>query len=243
METNDSAQQYRVWGADNVAYGPVELPTLVSWIRNERVTSDTWVFLELDSAWQKATQVPELKMFFQPSPGATAAEGKAGGPAERQRLGVKPGSLRRIKIFADMDEKQLESFLNYMEVVTFKQFTHVVRKGDHGDAMYLVLEGELRALTLVDGKESTLSTMGVGEFFGEISLLDHGPRSADVIANQNSVLLKISAASFEHLMREAPALALPFLYSLSKSVVGRVRTLTKRYEDSIHFARTALSAR
>ena len=105
--------------------------------------------------------------------------------------------------------------------------------------MFMVLEGELRALTLVDGKESTLSTMGVGDFFGEISLLDHGPRSADVIANQNSVLLKISTASFEHLIREAPALALPFLFALSKSVVGRVRTLTKRYEDSIHFSRTA----
>ena len=243
METNDNTQQYRVWGADNVAYGPVELPTLVSWIRNERVTSDTWVFLELDSTWLKATQVPELKMFFQPRSSATSTEGKDDSQAERQRIGIKPGSLRRIKIFADMDEKQLESFLHYIEVVTFKQFAYVVRKGDHGDAMYLVLEGELRALTLVDGKESTLSTMTVGEFFGEISLLDHGPRSADVIANQNSVLLKISAGAFEHLTREAPALALPFLYGVSKSVVGRLRTLTKRYEDSIHFARTALSAR
>lgn len=239
METDAETQLYRVWGADNVAYGPVELPTLVSWIKNERVTSDTWVFLELDNSWSKASQVPELKMFFQPGSRATAAADKAESLAENQRAVVKPGSLRRMKVFADMDELQLESFLNYMEVVTFKQFTQVVNKGDHGDAMFMVLEGELRALMLVDGKESTLSTLGVGDFFGEVSLLDHGPRSANVVANQDSVLLKISAASFEHLISEAPALGLPFLFALSKSVVGRVRTLTKRYEDSIHFSRAA----
>jgi len=125
-----------------------------------------------------------------------------------------------------------------MEVIHCRQFSSVVNKDSHGDAMYLVLEGELRAFTLVDGKESTLSTINTGEFFGEISLLDEGPRSANVVANQDSVLLKISSAAFQHLVNEAPALALPFLLALSRSVVARVRTLTKRYEDSIHFSRT-----
>jgi len=138
-----------------------------------------------------------------------------------------------------MEEKQLQSFVQFMEVVNVAQFAQVFRKGEHGEAMYLVLEGELRARVVVGGKETTLSTMTAGDFFGEISLLDEGPRSADVIANADSRLLKISATAFDRVMREAPALASSFLYGLSKSIGARVRVLTQKYQDSIHLSRLA----
>lgn len=234
METNEIAPFYSVWGADNVAYGPVELPTLVNWVRDDRVTSDTWVFFQPDGAWHKAGDRAELKLLF-------SRKAQAGAPATAENSMPTAGALQRIKVLAGLDARQLESFLKYMEVMECKQFSHVVRKGEHGDAMYLVLDGELRALTLVGGKESTLATLLTGDFFGEISLLDQGPRSADVIANRDSRLLKISASAFERLVREAPALALPFLHAISRSVVGRMRLLTKRYEDSIHWSRTAIS--
>jgi cyclic nucleotide-binding protein len=243
MQNENIEPGYRVWGVDNIPYGPVGLPNLVSWIKEERVSADTWVFFEEKHFWQKASQVPELRMFFQtrnPVPAAPAPGATRGTAASH---GIKPGSLRRMKIFADMDEKHLESFLQYMEVVPFKQFDEVVRKGDLGNAMFLVLQGELRARVTIEGKETILSTIRVGEFFGEISLLDHGPRSADVVANEDSVLLKISTAGFERLIAEAPALTAPFLYALSRSIASRVRTLTKRYEDSIHFARVAGTVR
>ena len=144
-------------------------------------------------------------------------------------------------MLAGLDARQLESFLKYMEVMECKQFSHVVRKGEHGDAMYLVLDGELRALTLVGGKESTLATLLTGTSSGEISLLDQGPALGGRDCHRDSRLLKISASAFERLVREAPALALPFLHAISRSVVGRMRLLTKRYEDSIHWSRTAIS--
>jgi CRP-like cAMP-binding protein len=147
--------------------------------------------------------------------------------------------LRRIKLFAGLEERQIESLLDYLEVVQVPQFSHLLRQGQHGDAMYVVLEGELRALTIVEGKESPLGTMAAGDCFGEISLLDQGPRSADVVANRDSKLLKLSSAAFERLIREAPALAVPLLLGLSRAVVDRVRRSTKRYEDSIRFIRTS----
>jgi len=232
----DEPPHYRVWGMDNVAYGPVELPVLTNWVLDERVTADTWVFAEENRAWLKAAQMPELTIFFERRSHATDTT-PAG--SIRRSEGIKIGSLRRIKILADMEEKQLESFVQFMEVVAVRQFAEVFRRGDHGDAMYLVLEGELRARVIVDKKETTLSTMTVGDFFGEISLLDEGPRSADVIANSDSRLLKISSAAFARVMREAPALAASFLYGLSKSIGARVRVLTQKYQDSIHFSRLA----
>ncbi len=158
-------------------------------------------------------------------------------------LGVPPAALGRIRLFAGFKEGQIEQFLGYVEVVRTPQFSHVVREGQHGDAMYVVLEGELRALAMIEGKESTLATVGVGECFGEISLLDQGPRSADVVANRDTTLLKLSSASFERLLREAPALALPFVLALSHALVDRVRRITKRYEDTIRFIRTLSAAR
>jgi hypothetical protein len=233
MEAESSAPLYRVWGVDNVAYGPVELPTLIEWVKADRVIAESWLFEQDAGKWIRAGEMAELKMFF-----GKKAAAKAPDSASASEL-ISPGALRRNKIFAGMDDAQLRSFVNYMDVQPFKQFSTVVRKGDHGDAMYLILEGELRALTLVDGKETTLSTMGVGDYFGEVSLLDQGPRSATVIANSDSLLLRIQTASFERLVKEAPALATLFLYSLSRAIVGRMRVLTRKFEDTIHWSRTA----
>ena len=242
MESTSKFPTYRVWGVDNVVYGAMEMSSLVQWIHDERLKADHWVFSEPDNRWQKAADFPELRTLFHSKP-HTAQAGTAPTGRNGNSLGVKPEALRRMKSFEGMDERQIESFVRYMEVLQCPQFSHIVRKGEHGDAMYLVLEGEVRALAMVDGKESTLATITAGEAFGEISLIDQGPRSSDVVANKASVLLKMSSAAFTQLLREAPALAVPFLLGLSRSVVGRVRSLTKRYEDSIHFIRAAQVAR
>ena len=241
MENARQVSVHWVWGNDHVVYGAVELSVLVEWIKAGRLTADQWVFSEPGNQWRKAVELPELATLFRSasaaSPLATAAGGRGEGIA-----GLKPEVLRRIRIFRDMDVRQIESCLRYMELVRYPQFSQIVRKGEPGEAMYLVLEGELRALTMVDGKESTLATIAAGESFGEISLLDQGPRSSDVVANQDSVLLRIRTASFDLLLREAPALAVPFLLALSRSAVGRVRGLTKRHEDTVHFIRTTHGA-
>lgn len=238
MENNAASSSYRIWGADHEPYGPVTLPTLVEWIQDERVTPDSWVFVETANQWRKASELSELTGIF---PSRSSAASSGGEDVGITIYGIKPGSLRRIKIFAEMDEAQLATFIRYMEVVKFKQFSQVVRMGEHGDSMYLVLEGELRARVMIDGKESTLATLGIGEFFGELALLDEGPRSADVLANEDSLVLKITVDSFRKLMQEAPGLALRFLYAISRSISGRMRLLTKKYQDTIHFSRTLAS--
>ena len=230
MEANP-AVYYHVWGLDYVAYGPVELPTLVSWIRDDRVLPDSWIFRHDKGEWTKAAETAELKVLFK-------SKGASSGAAAATQ-GITPSSLRRIKILAAMEERHLASFLQYLEVVKFLPGAVLFQKGDHGDAMFMVLEGEVRARDLVGGRESTLATLGVGECVGELAVIDESPRSADVVVNTEAVLLKISATSLKKLFQEAPALAAPFLLALSKTITARVRATTKRYEDSVLFARTA----
>src|ERR1043165_1101212 len=177
-------------------------------------------------------------MFFRPKSSGGAV--KAGeGVSQRTAVMIKPGSLRRIKILADFKEDDVQKFIEFMEVMRVPQWTQIVKQGDNGDAMYLVLEGELRVRLMVGGKEKILVTLGVGEFFGEMSLFDHGPRSADVVANQDSLLLKVSSDAFTKLTREAPDLASPVLLAIGRTLTARIRADNKRYSDSVSFAGAA----
>ena len=240
MQPSGSGVGYRVWGVDRAVYGPVELPALVGWVKEERVTANTWIFSEAADRWSPAKELPELRMFFQPkadspAPGAKPAADADGATGDLCR----PGVLRRVKIFADWNDDQLQRFVQFMEVQRVRQWAEIVKQGQHGDAMYLVLEGELRVRMMIGGAETILVTLAAGEFFGEISLFDHGPRSADVVANHDSLLLKISAQAFDRLMSEAPNLAAPFLLAVGKTLTARIRADNKRYRDSVNFARAA----
>jgi hypothetical protein len=217
----ENPSDFFIWGIDHAPYGPVELPVLVNWIKDERVLADTWVFARRAGTWLRASEITELKMFF----GKATPPSAQGQGASRA---VTPRSLRRIKILADLSDAQLEHLGDFLELQRAPQWSVVVRQGDAGDAMYLVLEGELRARIPVGDQEMILSTFGPGEFFGDMALFDQGPRSADVVANVDSVLLRLSFAAFTRLTREAPALATPFLQSTARTLSARIRADNKR---------------
>jgi CRP/FNR family cyclic AMP-dependent transcriptional regulator len=234
-----STATFRIWGVDNVVYGPVELPVLVGWIKEERVVATTWVFADHESAWHKASEWPELAMFFKAKSVGRAAPTATGASEETARFAKQPGTLRRVKLLAEFSDQQLEHFVEFMHVRRVGPGTQIVKQGQEGDGMYMVLEGEVRVRILVGTTETTLVTLGPGEFFGEMSLFDSGPRSADVLANQEAVLLKISNEAFDRLLKNAPQLAAPFLYGVGKTLAARIRADNKRFRDSIAFSRAA----
>lgn len=209
-----------IWGIDNAPYGPVELPTLVTWVKDERVLAETWIYSRLHGTWARASELPELKIFFNRKQAYAGDEHPEGA--------ITPRTLRRIKILAELGDAHLDQLSQYMELLQVPQWTVVVRKGDKGDCMFFIVEGELRARVVAAGTESSLATFGPGEFFGDISLFDHGPRSADVVANYDSTLLKMTSTSFERMSREAPALATPFLSATVRTLVARIRADNKR---------------
>ncbi|HTX22340.1 MAG TPA: cyclic nucleotide-binding domain-containing protein [Candidatus Aquilonibacter sp.] len=221
MESQEPNDAYFIWGIDDAPYGPVKLPMLVDWINDGRVLADTWVFARNAGNWQKAVEIPELENYFVPDNGTTSET--------LPRAGLTPGALRRIKILADMKDAQLAHLSDFMELQEVPQWSVLFNQGDAGDAMYLVMAGELRARTMIGERETILAIFSAGDFFGDMALFDNGPRSADVIANVDSTLLKISAANFNRLTREAPALATPFLQATARTLSARIRADNKRF--------------
>jgi CRP-like cAMP-binding protein len=222
MELQENMNEFFIWGIDDSPYGPVELPVLIDWISDERVLADTWVFARRDGSWQRAAEIPGLQAYFSQTiiPDSAASSG----------AGIAPGSLRRIKILSQLNDAQLDRLAEFMELHQVPQWLAVVKQGDAGNGMFLILQGELRARVMVGDKETILATFGPGDFFGDMSLFDHGPRSADVIANVDSTVLKISDVAFDRLTREAPALATPFLQATARTLAARIRADNKRLD-------------
>jgi CRP-like cAMP-binding protein len=222
MELQENMNEFFIWGIDDSPYGPVELPVLIDWISDERVLADTWIFARRDGSWQRAAEIPGLQAYFSQTiiPDSAASSG----------AGIAPGSLRRIKILSQLNDAQLDRLAEFMELHQVPQWLAVVKQGDAGNGMFLILQGELRARVMVGEKETILATFGPGDFFGDMSLFDHGPRSADVIANVDSTVLKISDVAFNRLTREAPALATPFLQATARTLAARIRADNKRLD-------------
>ena len=220
MELQENMNEFFIWGIDDAPYGPVELPVLIDWISDERVLADTWVFARRDGSWQRAAEIPGLQAYFSQTiiPDSAASSG----------AGIAPGSLRRIKILSQLNDAQLDRLTEFMELHKVPQWMAVVKQGDEGNGMFFILQGELRARVMVGEKETILATFGPGDFFGDMSLFDRGPRSADVIANVDSIVLKMSDVAFDRLTREAPALATPFLQATARTLAARIRADNQR---------------
>ena len=227
MPADATAVGYRIWGADHSVYGPVELPTLVEWIKDERVVADTWLYLARSDSWEQAARVPELRMFFNRKPAAGPSHAPAAGTA----------AYHHVRLLAGLNDEQVEKLFEFAELQTIPAGAQVAKQGDPAQAMFVLLEGELRVRAMVEGHETSLGNLNAGEFFGEMALFDHGPRSQDVFAVQDSTLLKLDGAKLEKLAHDAPELAAPILHSLAKALVARVRADNKRYRDSICFIR------
>jgi CRP-like cAMP-binding protein len=233
MASSSKDASFIIWNSDKTTSAPVDLPTLISWARDERVSPGTWVFVDKMGVWQRAVDVPELQWFFQMKPRRPGAEAD---PLENP-IGFDSRVLHRLKLFAGMTDEQLERFSEFMEIQKVSLGSTIVKQGDCGDAMYLILQGELSVRLRVPGSVTTLATLGVGDFFGDIALFDHGPRSADVVASAASLLLRISAAAFDEMSREAPDLATPFLRALGKTLTARIRASNKHHGEAVMMSR------
>ena len=152
-------------------------------------------------------------------------------------LTLSPGQLRRLKVLADFTEDQLDLFVSLVEPVQVKPNRVIVKRSDKGDCMYLLLDGEVRVSNTVEGRETILAKLETGDFFGEICLFDEGARSADVIANRDCTLLKVTKTAFDDMIVQHPAIGALFLRSMFRVVASRLRNMDKKYVDSMLLSR------
>jgi CRP/FNR family transcriptional regulator, cyclic AMP receptor protein len=121
-----------------------------------------------------------------------------------------------------LSPEELEEVSRHAVQRRFKARTVLMSEGEMTDALYIIIEGKARAfVSNADGREVVLSTMGPGEYFGELAF-DEGPRSASVITLEPCRLLVVPREDFVKFVQSSPAFATHFILRL----IGRIRTLT-----------------
>ncbi len=128
--------------------------------------------------------------------------------------------LRRVPLFADLSEEDLERLYQMAKTVSIPAGELVFEEGSPGDALYVVLDGELEVSKRQSGQDVVLAVRRVGEFIGEMSLLEQAPRSASVRTLRESRLLMINQAAFETLLSCSPSAHLTML----RTVTTRLRS-------------------
>src|SRR3712207_3992926 len=123
--------------------------------------------------------------------------------------------LRRVPLFAGLAEEDLERLYQMAETVSIPAGQLVIQEGEPGDALYVVLDGELEITKRQGGQDILLAVSRAGEFLGEMSLLEQTPRSASVRTLRESRLLVISQAAFQTLLSCSPSAPLTILHTLT----------------------------
>ncbi len=138
--------------------------------------------------------------------------------------------LRRIPLFADLDDADLEIVARASRRLTYPKSSIVFYEGDPGDYLLIILKGRLKVTLLgEDGQETIVSILEEPAFLGEVTILDGSPRSATVIALTPMEVLQIARAPFLELMKKHPEIALKIMRQLAgalRRATEQIRTLS-----------------
>ena len=139
--------------------------------------------------------------------------------------------LVRVDLLSSMSAAELEIIGRHTRRETFPGGKIIFCEGDRGNALFIVTRGRASAyLSQANGGDIRLATFAPGTIFGELAILDAGPRSASIVADDDVVCYALSDQKFAELSNEAPAVAIKLLSGLGRELSRRLR----RANQTIH---------
>jgi CRP-like cAMP-binding protein len=127
--------------------------------------------------------------------------------------------LAKVPLFSGCSQKDLQTIARVVKDIDHEDGTVIAREGEPGIGLFVIADGTAE-VTIGGSKKASL---GPGDFFGEIALLDGGPRTATVTATSDVKLLGLTEWVFRGLMQEHPTIAVKTLQAMA----GRLRNATK----------------
>ncbi|HVY64369.1 MAG TPA: Crp/Fnr family transcriptional regulator [Gammaproteobacteria bacterium] len=125
--------------------------------------------------------------------------------------------LATVPLFKGLDPAELARFAELLREKSYPKGSVILFEDDPGDALFIVRTGRVKVVLVAeDGREVILGLLGVGEHFGELSLIDDQPRSAHVIAMEESTLLVLRRDDFRRRVEANPSVAWSLLTELSR---------------------------
>ena len=125
--------------------------------------------------------------------------------------------LATVSLFKSLDSAELLKFGELVREKSYPKGSVILFEDDPGDSLFVVRDGRVKVVLVADdGREVILGILGVGEHFGELALIDDQPRSAHVIAMEESTLLVLRRDDFRRRVEANPIVAWSLLTELSR---------------------------
>jgi CRP-like cAMP-binding protein len=125
--------------------------------------------------------------------------------------------LATVPLFGSLDPEELQRFAELAREKFYPRGSVILFEHDPGDSLFIVRQGAVKVVLIgEDGREVILGVLGVSEHFGELSLIDDQPRSAHVIAMEDSHLLVLRREDFRRRVESSPAVAWSLITELSR---------------------------
>ena len=124
--------------------------------------------------------------------------------------------LRSVSLFWDLSDKELGYISDKMVSRTFDSGSYIFLEDSDGEQCFFVIEGSVKVTRLSkDGKEVILAMMGLGDFFGEMSLLDGRSRSANIISLEKTEVLTLNREDFLEVLQNYPNIAIQLIKEMA----------------------------
>ena len=134
------------------------------------------------------------------------------------------GLLKNVAIFKTLDDAELGEVADVCRIEEFVSGEYIFREGEHGNRLYLIVEGDVRISRDVPGSgEEALAILKPGALFGEMAVFDRSERSTHAISNGGTRVLTITRPDFEMLLDFNRELAYKVLWSVTRLLSGRLR--------------------
>ncbi len=125
--------------------------------------------------------------------------------------------LKEVPLFGFLDDSERDDLASRLEVIRFAAGQTIFQVGEPGDALYVIRSGQAEVFFKNDtGERIVLEVAGPGDFFGELSLLDHGSRSASVVATQDTEALCLNRGHLERFIQLRPQVAMDLLAAMGR---------------------------
>ncbi len=142
--------------------------------------------------------------------------------------------LLEAPMFGLLDPAQLSQIVHIMQVRRIRDGQTIFREGDPGDAWYVILEGEANVTRSSEGRpDKVIAHIGPRACFGEMSILDHSPRSASVTACGDSTVLRFPRDAFEALLGQDNLAAYKLVHEMAKVLTVRARKTSQELAKAL----------
>jgi CRP/FNR family transcriptional regulator, cyclic AMP receptor protein len=132
-------------------------------------------------------------------------------------------ALAGVPLFEALSKRQLKKVASVAEIVNYMGGHSIVKEGDEGESIFVVLAGQAK----VTVKGRTVGRTLPGDHFGEISLLDGGPRTASVVSETPMTMLMIARKDFQKVLNDDPEVAIALMENLARMIRRVDRSLAR----------------